>query len=161
MRTVRRPRKPRDYSVAALEAIFPSIIRVMSGVRQVVHRDLDLSYNDYKALAAIRQHGPVTLDALRRELRVASSTASTMVGRLVRAGLVRRSADPGNPRRLHLAVSPRGERHLARLEQALIDNYRHLLGELPVDDRLRLVEAFGVILDILCDHETRAQTRYG
>jgi len=161
MRTVRRPRTPRDYSVAALEAIFPSIIRVMSGVRQVVHHDLDLTYNQFKALSAIRHDGPLTADALRRTLKVAPAKSTAIAGRLVRAGLVRRSSDDGKRGRAVFAVSPRGSRHLLRIEDAIIGSYRALLGELPVEDRLRLVEAFGVILDILCDHETRAQAQYG
>ena len=132
-----------------LEALFPDIIRLMSGVREVVHRDLDLSYNQYKTLAALRAGGALTLDALRRELRVAASTASEMVERLVRLGLVRRTVPAENRRTLRLEVSPRGERYLAGLEASLIDNYRRLLGELAPRDRERLLEAFRAIRDVL------------
>jgi DNA-binding MarR family transcriptional regulator len=147
MRNVRRTAD--DGSVAELEALFPDIIRLMSGVREVVHRDLDLSYNQYKTLAALRAGGALTLDALRRELRVAASTASEMVERLVRLGLVRRTVPAENRRTLRLEVSPRGERYLAGLEASLIDNYRRLLGELAPRDRERLLEAFRAIRDVL------------
>jgi DNA-binding MarR family transcriptional regulator len=134
---------------AELEALFPDIIRVMSGVREVVHRDLDLTYNQYKTLAALRAGGGLTLDALRRELHVAASTASEMVERLVRLGLVRRTVPAENRRTLRLEVSPRGERYLAGLERNLIDNYRRLLAELAPRERERLLEAFRAIRDVL------------
>ncbi|HEY5999759.1 MAG TPA: MarR family transcriptional regulator [bacterium] len=135
--------------MAELEALFPDIIRVMSGVREVVHRGLDLTYNQYKTLAALRAGGGLTLDALRRELHVAASTASEMVERLVRLGLVRRTVPAENRRTLRLEVSPRGERYLAGLEHNLIDNYRRLLAELAPRERERLLEAFRAILDVL------------
>ena len=150
MRNVRGTRAGgADRGAGELEALFPDIIRLMSGVREVVHRDLDLSYNQYKTLAALRAGGALTLDALRRELRVAASTASEMVERLVRLGLVRRTVPAENRRTLRLEVSPRGERYLAGLEASLIDNYRRLLGELAPRDRERLLEAFRAIRDVL------------
>jgi MarR family transcriptional regulator, organic hydroperoxide resistance regulator len=155
MRNVRLSAADRDASTAELERLFPDIIRVMSGVREVVHRDLDLTYNQYKTLAALRAAGALSLDALRRELRVAASTASEMVERLVRLGLVRRSVPPENRRSLKIAVSPRGERYLANLEASLIANYRRLLGELPPGDRTRLVGAFRVMLEVLGDRAPR------
>jgi DNA-binding MarR family transcriptional regulator len=155
MRTVRQSTGGGDRSSAQLEQLFPDIIRVMSGVREVVHRDLDLTYNQYKTLAALRAGGALSLDALRRELRVAASTASEMVERLVRLGLVRRAVPPDNRRSLSIAVSPRGERYLASLESSLVDNYRRLLGELPPRDRARLVGAFRVILEVLGERAAR------
>ncbi len=127
----------------------------MSGVREVVHHDLDLTYNQYKTLAALRAAGALSLDALRRERKVAASTASEMVERLVRLGLVRRTVPPENRRSLQFAVSARGERYLAALEAGLIANYRRLLGELPPRDRVRLVAAFRAILAVLGERGTR------
>jgi DNA-binding MarR family transcriptional regulator len=147
-----------DASTAELERLFPDIIRVMSGVREVAHRGLDLTYNQYKTLAALRAAGALSLDALRRELKVATSTASEMVERLVRLGLVRRAVPPGNRRSLSIAVSARGERYLANLESSLIANYRRLLGELPPGDRVRLVGAFRVILEVLDERSARRPT---
>ena len=157
MRNVRAARTGgADRGAGELEALFPDIIRLMSGVREVVHRDLDLSYNQYKTLAALRAGGALTLDALRRELRVAASTASEMVERLVRLGLVARTVPAENRRTLRLDVTPRGERYLAGLEASIIANYRRLLGSLPPAERSRLVEAFRAILDVLGAHPSPA-----
>jgi DNA-binding MarR family transcriptional regulator len=156
MRNVRSTQGPgADRSTAELEELFPDIIRVMSGVREVVHRDLDLTYNQYKTLAALRGGGALSLDALRRELKVAASTASEMVDRLVRLGLVRRTVPAENRRSLRLAVSSRGERYLADLESSLVANYRRLLAELPACDRERLVGAFRAILEVLGERVAR------
>ena len=150
MRNVRQPSPDgAGASAAELERLFPDIIRVMSGVREIVHRDLDLTYNQYKTLAAVRAAGSPSLDALRRELKVAASTASEMVERLVRLGLLHRTVPAENRRTLRLAVSPRGERYLAGLEAGLVANYRRLLGELPAADSERLVGAFRTILAVL------------
>ena len=156
MRTVRQSATDGDPSTARLERLFPDIIRVMSGVREVVHRDLDLTYNQYKTLAALRAGGALSLDALRHELKIAASTASEMVERLVRLGLVRRTVPPDNRRSLRIAVSARGERYLTDLEASLVANYRRLLGELPPRDRARLVGAFRVILEVLGERHPAA-----
>jgi DNA-binding MarR family transcriptional regulator len=64
------------------------------------------------ALAA----GPLAVGALREHLGLSSAAATGLVDRLERAGLAERTPDPGDRRRVLVALSPRarefGARHL-------------------------------------------------
>jgi len=63
-------------------------------------------------LEAIRAHAPATLKQVAAQVRRGEPAASRAVDMLVRAGLVDRSADPNNRRRLALRLTEEGQQFL-------------------------------------------------
>jgi DNA-binding MarR family transcriptional regulator len=91
---------------------------VRSGVRQLVERraaPLGLSTQQFWFVVAIaeRRHGAQCELAAR--LRVDAAVTSRIVRTLVSRGLVRAVRDEADRRRVHLALTPAGERMAARL----------------------------------------------
>ena len=66
-----------------------------------------------KLLAAIGQHEPATLNEIARAVGRGAPAVSSSVDVLVRAGLVERTQDPDNRRRLALRLSEAGREELA------------------------------------------------
>jgi DNA-binding MarR family transcriptional regulator len=66
-----------------------------------------------KLLAAIGQHEPATLNEIARAIGRGAPAVSRSVDVLVRAGLVERTQDPDNRRRLALRLSDGGRDELA------------------------------------------------
>ena len=81
-----------------------------------VYRDLlaehGLSYPQYIALMAVGEHGPLTVGALGELLRLDSGTLSPLLKRMAAAGLVDRTRDPADDRRVLVALTGAGRARL-------------------------------------------------
>lgn len=90
---------------------------VMRFLRQTVRKAAAgiLSVPQVRALTYLRHHRGASLAVLAEHLGISSPTASALVERLVRRGLVRRVPDPRERRRVVLDLTPRGVRLLERV----------------------------------------------
>ncbi|MDI3298721.1 MAG: MarR family transcriptional regulator [Bacillota bacterium] len=77
--------------------------------------ELELTMGQLKGLFALAQGGPMPVGRLAEVLGVSEPTASALVDRLARLGLVRREEDNRDRRRTLVSLSPRGEGQVAAL----------------------------------------------
>lgn len=75
------------------------------------------------ALHFIKATSPVTLAALAKALGTGPPATCAMVDRLARAGLVHRSPDPEDHRRIRLAITAAAEPMIGKID---LDTARHL-----------------------------------
>ncbi len=135
--------------IERIAQLYPVIMRVMGRIRSIVHDGMDLTYNQYKMLLTIYDKGNCTLNVLARELRIAMSSASEMVDRLVNQGFVFRTVDEDNRRQVMIYTTEKGEELIRELRRGIVENYRTLLERLPSRDQERLVAAFESLAEIL------------
>lgn len=135
--------------IERIAQLYPVIMRVMGRIRSIVHEGMDLTYNQYKMLLTIYDRGNCTLNVLARELRIAMSSASEMVDRLVNLGFVYRAVDEENRRQVVIYTTEKGEELIRELRHGIVENYRTLLARLPERDQERLVTAFENLAEIL------------
>lgn len=135
--------------IERIAQLYPLIMRVMGRIRSLVHDGMDLTYNQYKMLLTIYDKGNCTLNELARELRIAMSSASGMVDRLVNQGFVYRTVDEDNRRQVMISTTEKGEELIRELRLGIVENYRTLLERLPPRDQERLVAAFESLAEIL------------
>ena len=135
--------------IERIAQLYPVIMRVMGRIRSIVHDGMDLTYNQYKMLLTIYDKGNCTLNMLARELRIAMSSASGMVDRLVNQGFVYRTVDEDNRRQVMIYTTEKGEELIRELRRGIVENYRALLERLPPRDQERLVAAFESLAEIL------------
>ncbi len=95
----------------------------------------DVSVTQCYALSSIITHGPMTLNRLASELYLDKSTASRIVGSLVRKGYVRRSADPGDARALKLEVTRKGVGLHSKIARDLVEEMKNLVADYDSDTR--------------------------
>ena len=108
-----------------LQAAVSELVRVYQFRDRTSICYYDISVTQCYALTSINKHGPMTLNDLAAELYLDKSTASRVVGSLVRKGYVGRSADPEDGRALRLKATRKG----AELESKI---YRDLLQEMKI-----------------------------
>ncbi|HET9894868.1 MAG TPA: MarR family transcriptional regulator [Streptosporangiaceae bacterium] len=65
-----------------------------------------LNPTDVRAASILAQDGPMTAGGLQRRLHLTGGAATTAVDRLVRRGIATRSADPGDRRKVTVAINP-------------------------------------------------------
>ena len=94
-----------------------------------------------RALTVLRDVGTTNLGRLAEEMGVALSTASRLVDRLVRAGLVDRRPSPRTRREIELAVSAAGRATLDRYDELRLRGLRACLAE--VDDPASALAVLG------------------
>lgn len=98
-----------------------------------------------KLLSAIAVTEPATLNQVARKVGRGAPAVSRSVDVLVRAGLVERTQDPGNRRRLALRLTDKGRQHL----ETNASGSSHLLAKLErlAHSELRAVERAIEILE--------------
>ena len=135
--------------IHTIALLYPRFMRAMGHLRGAVDETLDLTYNQYKTLLSLSDAGPCTLNALSKDLEVATSSASQMVDRLVSMGLVQRSQADGDRRSIVLRISPEGEKILDKVREDIVNRYRHLFHHLRASEQTDLAQAINTLVGIL------------
>ena len=101
-----------------------------------------LTFNQYQALRLIQEMGTCAVKDLADRLKIAASTTSQLVDRLVRAGLLHRTHSAHDRRRLVVTVSTAGKRIMDRRTASLLASYETILGYLSDRDQAAFERAF-------------------
>ncbi|CKI16272.1 MarR family transcriptional regulator [Mycolicibacterium smegmatis] len=112
---------------------------------------LPLPYAQARLLSTIEDQGEARISDLALLDHCSQPTMTTQVRRLEEAGLVSRTADPGDARAVLIRITEEGRKTLAqaRADRAAAINPR--LERLSVEDRQTLVDAVEVIRKLLAD----------
>ena len=135
--------------IHTIAQLYPRLMRAMGHLRGAVDETMDLTYNQYKTLLSLSDMGPCSLNALSRELDVATSSASQMVDRLVAMGLVERRAADDDRRSVVLVSSPEGERLLEKIKEEILMRYQDLFHNLGPAEQANLAGAIHPLVRIL------------
>ncbi len=90
-------------------------VRAFDAVYRELLSEHGLSYPQYIALMTVGEHGPLTVGRLGELMHLDSGTLSPLLKRMEAAGLVGRTRDPEDERRVLVSVTPAGRDRLAAL----------------------------------------------
>ncbi|MGV9882597.1 MarR family winged helix-turn-helix transcriptional regulator [Streptomyces sp. NPDC003006] len=107
----------------------------------------------YAVLASLQDFGPGSQSALSGRTGIYRSDMVGVLNELAERDLIERAPDPDDRRRNVVTISPRGRRHLRRLDKALDELHDELLEPLSPAERDQLVR----LLTRLLDHHTRVR----
>ncbi len=116
----------RDYEALSE---FRFLLRRFLGFSEQAAQAAGLTSRQHQALLAIKgfpRGGSVTIQGLAERLCVRHHSAVELVDRLVEGGLVVRSADPADRRRVLLRLSAAAERRLAALSATHLEELQRL-----------------------------------
>ena len=111
--------------------------RVLVGIAArslAAHAD-DVTLPQLRALVLVRGKGPMRLSDLATELDVDTSTATRLVDRLVRKGLLNRKVEETDRRALRLTLTPAGRGLLRRMTEYRKREIRRVLARLTDEER--------------------------
>lgn len=142
----------RDAIVAALPAWQVLVVQH----NELVARRMGVSASDLQCLFVLSRHGPSTPGRIAGEIGLTTGSASRMVERLLVAGLVERTPDPHDRRRVVVTARHEALGRVAELYGPLNARLRALLSDLSpaaLDGMLGFVrDAEGATAQTLREH---------
>ena len=132
---------------ACARAVMETVPAVMHFIRTEMRRNRAsvLSVPQLRALAFLHRHPGACLFNVADHLGVARPTASVIVDRLVRRGLLARSEDPHERRKVVLRLTPKGVQHLERVRNATRSWLADLFERLPQARLRRIAEGVNML----------------
>jgi DNA-binding MarR family transcriptional regulator len=100
-----------------------------------------LTPSQVEVLGLVRRCPDVGVGEVAASLRLAPNTVSTIVGRLVERGLVRRDPDPDDARAIRLRLTPAGHRRVHAWRDRTARTVDAALARLSDDDRAAISHA--------------------
>lgn len=132
-----------DEAVAAYERVHEAFV----SATEVEWANLDLTVTQLRALFVLGRAGPIPVSRLAEGLGTRLSSTSVLVDRLVNAGLVERSSDPQDRRRVLLATTGRGIELMMRLRRGSdeLRQWLHALSPETLDGLTMGLRALGEV----------------
>lgn len=96
--------------------------------------DLELTTAQLKTLLVLNSGSPMTIGQVREQLDVTLPTASHLVDKLVRMGLVERHEDPQDRRRIVASITDAGRERVRRLRRGSGEIFRTWFEQLDDED---------------------------
>lgn len=107
----------------------------------------EVSLPQYRALVVLASRGPQRAVDLADVLGVNPSSATRLVDRLVRSGLVRRTRERSDRRALRVTLSPPGRALVAEVTRRRRAEFERLLDALPTAQHEQIVSALRALAD--------------
>ena len=114
-----------------------------------ISRIPDLTLPQFRLLLFLQEHQTGTINEIAASLGIAQSTASELVTRMVKAGLVVRDIHPQDRRVMQVKLSQRARDLLRQSEAALETSFRQLLSHMSAEEREAFVQSFETIARLL------------
>jgi DNA-binding MarR family transcriptional regulator len=107
-----------------------------------------LSVPQFRVLVFLYRQPGASLSSVAEHLGVTCPTASVLVDRLVRRGLVDRTVYPQERRRVALTLTATGAQHLQQARKAASVRVTQLLAGLPEADLRKILEGMTLLGDV-------------
>jgi MarR family transcriptional regulator, organic hydroperoxide resistance regulator len=102
---------------AELNAILFNALRAIYKFQQSKVAVFNLDYEDIYLMQLLRNNSPVRMGEIADEMNIPISTATRVVDRLQRMGLLSRKKDPGDRRTVLVSLEKKGEAAVRKIEE--------------------------------------------
>jgi DNA-binding MarR family transcriptional regulator len=113
--------------------------------------DVDVTLPQLRTLTVVRRRQPLGVTELAGILGMRLAATSALVNRVVRAGLLHRSPDPHDRRRVQLSLTADGMHLLTTLDERSAGQYHSLLQRMSPQGRRALAFALEELIGLLAD----------
>jgi DNA-binding MarR family transcriptional regulator/GNAT superfamily N-acetyltransferase len=128
------------------------------GLLRGKYLDTPYSLTEARLLYELAQDAAVPVIGLRRSLDIDAGYLSRVLGRFESDGLVTRQRDEADARRQVAGLTEAGRRVVGTLDKRSAEQVRAMLAGVCGRDRGRLLDAMGVITDVLSGRAARPRT---
>jgi len=138
-----------DQTVIELEDLFRYVSSVLRRQGRKILEDYDITPPQHNALIQLHRHGNMTIGDLSEELYLAFSTATDLINRMERNGLVARERDASDRRVVRVCILQKGEQLLEEVIIARRKYFARILQAVPEEERNQLVSSLRKIDELM------------
>ena len=150
-------------SPAEVEEILNSFTEIMSGLMidqyQKQITELELTIPQAQVLRVLRRGGPMQTGQLAAEMRTSAPAITQLTDRLIRKGLIERSAAADDRRCVIVGLSSEGRCLVDQFNRRRQQIFDEALAELSETERKQAVEVLGKVVKALETYESSASFR--
>lgn len=139
----------RNGGVADVMNAIRALVAALGRSARAVERDTGVTNAQLFVLRELAEHEPLSINDIAARAMTLQSTASLLVTRLVRLGLVRRAVDRRDARRALVTLTARGRRIARRAPEPPTAQVLRALRKLTPRTRRRLEDALAQLLDAM------------
>lgn len=138
-----------DQTVIELDELLRHVSAVNRRTGKNILAEFDMTPPQHSALLQLHHHGNLTIGELSEKLHLAFSTATDLINRMERNGLVMRERDAADRRVVRLRILDKGERMLDEIIYARRVYFAELFQHLAVEERQQLIDSLRIIDEIM------------
>jgi DNA-binding MarR family transcriptional regulator len=131
----------REQVAAELRGTLAVLYRRIKQTKQIG----DLTLSESSALSRLRHGGPMTAATLAKLEQISPQSIGVTVASLEAKGLIQRSADPADGRRVILSLTSAGDATVQARRSARDQQFTRALSALSTDERAQLLEVMPLL----------------
>ncbi len=133
------------------------LLRKISAIIKRRGRDILTNFKitppQFNALLVLRRHGDMTIGELGEQMYLACSTATDLVDRMERNGLVERVRDTNDRRVIRIHVLEKGEEILGEVMTARTDYLEEVLESVSGEQCQAMIESMSLLYKMMTEEE--------
>lgn len=130
-----------DRHVAEIEELLRNVGTILKKRGRDILSNFDITPPQLDALLVLREYGELTMGELCQRMYLACSTATDLIDRMERNGLIERARDTADRRVIRLKVLPKGSSVIDEVLEARRTYLAAILAEIDVADKERLIQS--------------------
>jgi DNA-binding MarR family transcriptional regulator len=135
-----------EFTLEEIDQLRQVLVKLHRRLRK--HAGEGLTPSQASALATLARHGAMRIGDLARREQISKSSATRVVARLERLGLLRRREDPDDQRAATVDLTEAGRMVVSTAEQKAGDSLAAQVLVLDARDQRRLLEALPVLNEL-------------
>ncbi|HEY8347216.1 MAG TPA: MarR family transcriptional regulator [Symbiobacteriaceae bacterium] len=136
---------PVDRYTAELDELLHAMGNLTRRQTREIMSEFDVTPPQCEALMVLKEYGSLAMGELCQKVGSACSTATDLIDRMERNGLVERVRDPRDRRVIRLHITPKGEEVVERVVEASRTNLARKLQGLSDQEKERLVQTLEML----------------
>jgi DNA-binding MarR family transcriptional regulator len=130
-----------DRHVAEIEELLRNVSTILKKRGRDILSNFDITPPQLDALLVLREFGELTMGELCQKMFLACSTATDLIDRMERNGLIERVRDTADRRVIRLKVLAKGSAVIDQVLEARRGYLVNILAEIDVADKERLIQS--------------------
>lgn len=130
-----------DRHVAEIEELLRNVGTILKKRGRDILSNFDITPPQLDALLVLREYGELTMGELCQKMFLACSTATDLIDRMERNGLIERVRDTSDRRVIRLKVLQKGSSVIDEVLEARRGYLAAILSEIDVADKERLIQS--------------------
>lgn len=148
-----------DRLICEIEALLRRVSIIIRKRGRDILADFDITPPQFNALLALDEAGAITMGELCERMYLACSTATDLIDRMERNGLITRERDPNDRRVIRLKVRDKGKSIIEEVLKARRTYLAGIMSQVPDDEKEQLIHSLNRVYTLMTEGQLSASAQ--